>query len=82
MAFAPVYGACTLGAPVGQLSRCFRTFRGVAKKPKNASKSADPCRINRHKLAIALANKLARIAWSVLRRGRAFDTHQVAASAI
>ena len=27
-------------------------------------------RMNRHKLAIALANKLARIAWSVLRHGR------------
>ncbi len=30
-------------------------------------------RMNRHKLAIALANKLARIAWSVLRHDRAFD---------
>ena len=27
------------------------------------------------KEAIALANKLARIAWSVLRNNRAFDTH-------
>jgi transposase len=32
-------------------------------------------RLHRHKLAIALANKLARIAWSVLRNGKAFDTH-------
>ena len=30
-------------------------------------------RMNRHKLAIAFANKLARIAWSVLRHGREFD---------
>ena len=32
-------------------------------------------RLHRHKLAIALANKLARIAWSVLRHDKAFDTH-------
>jgi transposase len=32
-------------------------------------------RLHRNKLAIALANKLARIAWSVLRNDRAFDTH-------
>ena len=30
-------------------------------------------RMNRNKLAVALANKLARIAWSVLRNGRSFD---------
>ena len=29
--------------------------------------------MNRNKLAVALANKLARIAWSVLRHGQAFD---------
>jgi transposase len=33
-------------------------------------------RMNRHKLAIALANKLARIAWSVLRHDRAFDLQE------
>ena len=32
-------------------------------------------RLHRNKLAIALANKLARIAWSVLRHQKAFDTH-------
>jgi len=32
-------------------------------------------RLHRHKLVIALANKLARIAWSVLRHDKAFDTH-------
>ena len=30
-------------------------------------------RLHKHKLAVALANKLARIAWSVLRHDRAFD---------
>src|ERR1019366_2430035 len=32
-------------------------------------------RLHRNKLAVALANQLARIAWSVLRHDRAFDTH-------
>jgi transposase len=32
-------------------------------------------RLHRNKLATALANKLARIAWSVLRHDKAFGTH-------
>ena len=38
-------------------------------------------RMHKNKLAAALANKLARIAWSVLRNGKAFDTnrHEVTA---
>ncbi len=32
-------------------------------------------RMHRNKLATALANKLARISWSVLRSAKPFDTH-------
>lgn len=39
-------------------------------------------RLHRNKLATALANKLARIAWSVLRNDRAFDARPVEATAI
>jgi transposase len=35
-------------------------------------------RLHRNKLAIALANKLARIAWSVLRNDKAFGTRPAA----
>ena len=38
-------------------------------------KNAAP-RMHRNKLATALANKLARIAWSVLRNEKNFDTHR------
>ena len=39
-------------------------------------------RMHKNKLAAALANKLARIAWSVLRHGRAFDTNPIEATAV
>ena len=39
-------------------------------------------RLHKNKLATALANKLARIAWSVLRHGRDFDTNRVEAAAV
>lgn len=39
-------------------------------------------RMHRNKLAAALANKLARITWSVLSTGKAFDTHRIEVEAI
>jgi transposase len=39
-------------------------------------------RMHKNKLAAALANKLARIAWSVLRNGNAFDTNPIEATAL
>lgn len=39
-------------------------------------------RLHRNKLATALANKLARIAWSVLRNKRPFDTTVPEAEAV
>ena len=38
-------------------------------------------RLHRNVLAIALANKLARIAWAVLNKGRAFECVKTHASA-
>ena len=38
-------------------------------------------RLHHNVLAIALANKLARIAWSVLAHGRAFETNKLQAAA-
>jgi hypothetical protein len=37
-------------------------------------------RLHRNVLAIALANKLARIAWSILARGRAFEASKLQAA--
>jgi transposase len=39
-------------------------------------------RMHENKLAAALANKLARIAWSILRHGKDFDTHRIEVTAI
>ena len=39
-------------------------------------------RLNRNKRATALANKLARIAWSVLRNEKTFDSHRVEDAAL
>jgi|SRR5262245_3233065 len=44
-------------------------------------KAAAP-RLHKNKLATALANKLARISWSVLRNGKPFDTHRHEVAAI
>ena len=39
-------------------------------------------RLHRNVLAIALANKLARIAWSVLAHGRNFETRAISVAAV
>ena len=39
-------------------------------------------RMHKNKLAAALANKLARIAWSVLRHGKTFDVNRIEATAV
>ncbi len=39
-------------------------------------------RMHKNKLAAALANKLARIAWSVLRNGKAFDANRIEVTAV
>ena len=39
-------------------------------------------RMHKNKLAAALANKLSRIAWSILRHGNRFDTNRIEATAI
>ena len=39
-------------------------------------------RMHKNKLAAALANKLARIAWSILRHGKDFDTHRIEVTAV
>ena len=44
--------------------------------------AAAAARMHKNKLAAALANKLARIAWSVLRHGKTFDINRIEAAAI
>ena len=43
------------------------------KIPKKRGRPATGTRLHHNVLAIALANKLARIAWAVLNKGRAFE---------
>jgi len=87
-------GRSILGSISKRGSRYLRTlFIQAAKvllmRPQNWSKfsfgpwltNAAP-RMHRNKLATALANKLARIAWSVLSTGKAFDTHKLEIEAV
>ena len=59
---------------VGQGAACHRE---IVKADGEAAKK----RLHHNVLAIALANKLARIAWSVLAHGRAFETNKLLAAA-
>ena len=87
-------GRSILGSISKRGSRYLRTlFIQAAKvllmRPQNWAKfsfgpwlaNAAP-RMHRNKLATALANKLARIAWSVLSTGKAFDTHKLEIEAV
>ena len=46
----------------------------------HGARAALPGRIHKNAAVVALANKLARIAWGVLRRGEAFDAKATAAA--
>lgn len=39
-------------------------------------------RIHKNKLATALANKLARIVWSILHHGKTFETNRIEVTAV
>jgi transposase len=87
-------GKTTLGRISKRGSRYLRTLfvqaaHVILMRPKNWQKfSFGPWleqaskRMHKNKLAAALANKLARIAWSVLRHGKAFDTHRIEVTAV
>ena len=87
-------GKTTLGRISKRGSRYLRTLfvqaaHVILMRPKNWEKfSFGPWleqasqRMHKNKLAAALANKLARIAWSVLRHGKAFDTNRIEVTAI
>ena len=87
-------GKTTLGRISKRGSRYLRTLfvqaaHVILMRPKNWEKfSFGPWleqasqRMHKNKLAAALANKLARIAWSVLRHGKAFDTNRIEVTAV
>jgi hypothetical protein len=62
-------------------------FLGVGKRPRAAMQGLMPWidktlkRMHRNLVAIALANKLARIAWAVLARGRTYQPQSLAHAA-
>lgn len=68
--------------------RCFCLFEGssetdVRKLNDDAKIPCSPLsRLSTSCPAAALANKLARIAWSVLSTGKAFDTHKIELEAV
>ena len=75
-------GKSILGRITKRGSRYLRTLfiqaaNVILMRPQNWEwlKAAQP-RMHRNKLAAALANKLARIAWSVLRHNTAFGAHR------
>ena len=87
-------GKTILGRISKRGNRCLRTLfvqaaHVILMRPHNWEKfSFGPWleqaskRMHKNKLAAALANKLARIAWSVLRHGTAFDANRIEAEAV
>jgi hypothetical protein len=67
-----------LRAPPPEFHRCART--GSVGPAPSRNEAANK-RLHHNVLAIALANKLARIAWSVLARGRNFEARKITAAA-
>ncbi len=68
------------------MTQTTQALRGRALRPKSWERhglkpwiEAAKKRLHHNVLAIALANKLARIAWSVLARGRNFEARTIAA---
>src|SRR5207248_11349637 len=85
-------GRSVLGRISKRGSKYLRTLliqaaKVLLRRPHNWSRYSFGARLNtasgrlhRNKLAVALANILARISWSVLRHDKAFDTHLEAAA--
>ena len=60
--------------PTSTVVSCHTPLRIVSAWIVSIMRKTASQRLHKNKLAVALANKLARIAWSVLHNEKAFDT--------